>query len=223
MREPQLPPPTQLRRLARLQPNPPAPDAAAELLARAHQAESAGRYAEAAGLYAQLASLDDPRASAALYELARLQLRFLGQPASALASLEEQRTRFPESPLAQEAALSAIDARLALGEDTASLREMDAFLAQFPSSERAGEVRWLRARLALRRGDCGSAREDLTALVAVGAYSGEALLAQALCARRAGDEPAARAFLRDYLKRDPHGSRRGEAQAALSGGPLGAP
>ncbi len=151
------------------------------------------------------------------------ELRFLGQPAAALASLEEERTRFPESPLAQEAALSAIDARLALGEDAASLRELDAFLAQFSSSERAGEVRWLRVRLELRRGDCGAARGDLDALAADRAYGGEALLAQALCARRADDEPAARSLLRDYLRRYPSGPRRAEAQAALRGGPLGAP
>lgn len=100
--------------------------------------------AEAAALYAQLAQGAGPRAANALYELAELRLRRLNQPAAALEAIDEYRRRYPDGALAQEAALTAIEARLALGQRTEADREIDAFLARYPNSERAAEVRRLR-------------------------------------------------------------------------------
>ena len=116
-------------------------EAQEELDRRAQAAEPA----EAAELYAQLAQGDGPRAANALYELAQLRLRRLGQPAAALEAIDEYRRRFPDGALAQEAALTAIEARLSLGQEAQAAREMDAFLARYPDSERAAEVRRLRA------------------------------------------------------------------------------
>jgi hypothetical protein len=138
-----------LRALAQLKT--PAPTEPDELWARARNEESAGRPAQAALLYAQLAQGDGVRAGNALYELARLRLHALGQPAQALQAVDEYRRRFPAGPLLQEAALTAIEARLAIGEEEGALREMDSFLARFGDSERAGEVRSLRASLRLRQ------------------------------------------------------------------------
>ncbi|MGZ6144355.1 MAG: hypothetical protein ACXWLM_13520, partial [Myxococcales bacterium] len=56
--------------------------------------------------------------------------------------------RFPDGALAQEAALTAIEARLSLGQESRAVEEMDAFLARYPDSERAAEVRRLRAAAA---------------------------------------------------------------------------
>ena len=205
-------------------PPPPAPATAlAEsdeaLHARAHQAERQGQVADAAALYEELAGRPGPRAETALYELARLRQRFLGQPAAALDALSEYQRRFPHGSLAPEAALTALDARLSLGGGEPARRAMDAFLDRFPANERAPDVRWLRASLFVDRGDCAAAAADLGALAAAGPRAADAVFAQASCARAAGDLESARARLDEYLRRFPAGSRRAEAERALAGAP----
>jgi ferric-dicitrate binding protein FerR (iron transport regulator)/outer membrane protein assembly factor BamD (BamD/ComL family) len=204
-------------------PAPPAPPAALEeddeaLHARARALERQGQYAEAASLYAQLGSREGPHAESALYELARVQARFLEQPAAALAAIDEHRRRFPNGALAQEAALTAVELRLSLGGPSEpALHEMDAFLARFGQGERAPEVRWLRASLLVERGDCGRARPDLLSLAAAGPRAEPAVFALASCARAAGELDEARARLEEYLRRFPQGRRRAEAEDALRG------
>jgi hypothetical protein len=122
----------------------------AALERRAHEQESAGRFGQAAALYAEVGAHATPRAEAALYQLARLRLRSLQDPAGALAALDEYRRRFPAGLLTEEVALTAVEARLAAGDERAALQEMDAFLLGFGGSERAAEVRELRGSL-LRR------------------------------------------------------------------------
>jgi len=202
-----------LRSLAQLETPPPPPRAEEDLLVRARDQERAGRFAQAASLYAQLAQGEGPRAGNALYELARLRLRRLDQPEQALQALVEYRRRFPEGPLAQEAALSAIEARLALDQEEPALREMDAFLTRFGGSERAGEVRFLRASLRLRRGSCAAAEPDVRALLADPPRGDDALFGLAACAQ---DEERDPARLREYLTRFPQGRHRREALDRLS-------
>ena len=124
----------------------PAPDDAS-VEKRAHAEEAAGRYAEAAALYAEVAAHATPRAATALYELGRLQLRSLHDPAQALQALHDYQGRFPHGVLAEEVALTAVEARVLQNDPAASLREIDDFLRRFPASDRAGEVRELRQSL----------------------------------------------------------------------------
>jgi len=220
------PSPAQLRQVA-LRRSPagatPAADESAQLQARARAAESAQHYAEAAELYRKLAEIDGARAGNALYQLARLRLQFLGQPGGALSALDESRARFPEGPLALETALTSIEARLALHQDDATLREMDSFLSRYPNSERTAEVRWLRASLRLRAGACGAARNDLMALLPDATYGGDALFSLASCARRDGDATAERARLEQYVRQYPGGAHRADVQARLASGQFGEP
>ena len=184
---------------------------------RAHALERDGRHSEAADLYAELARRPGPRAEPALYELARLRHRFLGRSDEALAALDEYQRRFPHGALSLEAALTAVEARVALGGGEPALRAMDDFLGRFGSSERAPDVRWLRASLLADRGECARAIPDLRALAAAGAHAGDAVFALASCARGSGDLPEARARLEEYLRRFPDGRRRAEAETALRG------
>ncbi|HUJ28574.1 MAG TPA: hypothetical protein VLW85_21275 [Myxococcales bacterium] len=204
-----------IRSLAQLE-TPPAPraiSAPADLLARARDEERAGRYGQAASLFAQLAGGDGAWAGNALYELARLRLRDLDQPAQALQSLLEYRRRFPSGPLEQEVALTSIEARLALHQPDGALADMNAFLDRYGQSERAGEVRWLRASLRLRRGECAAARPDVSLLLPDPRRGDDAAFALAACAQ---DEERNSAPLRDYLFRFPEGRHRPEARDRLA-------
>lgn len=184
---------------------------------RAQALEREGRFAEAEELYAALGAGEGPRAEAALYSLALLRLRVLAQPADALAALVEAQRRFPAGALALEAALTAVEVRLALGGGEPALREMDRFLLRFGDSERADEVRWLRASLLLERGACARARPDLEALAHDAERGDDAQFALASCARRSGDLARGREALEEYLRRFPAGRHRGEVEAALRG------
>jgi outer membrane protein assembly factor BamD (BamD/ComL family) len=198
---------------------PPAPAAVVEsdgaLAARAHSLEHEGRHADAAAAFAELARRGGVRAEAALYELARVQQRYLGQAREALAALAEYERRYPQGTLAREAALTAVEAHLSLGGGEPALRAMDSFLARFGESERAPDVRWLRASLLVDRGECAQAAPDLEALALAGAHADGALFALASCSRAAGQLDQARARLEEYLRRFPEGRHRAEVQAAL--------
>jgi TolA-binding protein len=189
-------------------------------LAKANTLEASGDNAGAAALLEDLSRKSGPRAEAALYELGRLRLRFLGQPAQALAAFEEHARRFPAGTLALESSLSAVEARVSLGQDEPALREMDAFLGRYGQSERAADVRWLRASLLQSRGDCRRALPDLRALAAPASATGradDALFLLATCARSAGDLAEAKARLLEYQRRFPAGAHRSEVDAALRG------
>lgn len=187
-------------------------------LAKVSALEAAGDNPAAAGILEELSKKSGPRAEAALYELGRLRLRFLGQPALALAAFDEHARRFPEGALALEARLTAVEARLSLGQDEPALREMDSFLARYGQSERALDVRWLRASLLQGRGDCRRALPDLRALSEEGPRSEGALFLLATCARSGGDLAEAKARLTEYQRRFPGGAHRAEVDAALRGG-----
>lgn len=187
------------------------------VLARANALEAAGDNVAAAAVLEDLSHRSGPRAEAALYELGRLRLRFLGQPAQALAAFEEHARRFPAGALSLESSLSAVEARLSLGQDEPALREMDSFLGRHGQSERAADVRWLRASLLQSRGDCRRALPDLRALSADGSRAADALFLLATCARSGGDLAEARARLLEYQRRFPEGAHRSEVDAALRG------
>jgi TolA-binding protein len=95
---------------------------------------------------------------------------------------------------------------------------MDDFLGRFGESERAADVRWLRASLLIDRGECATASGDLRALaIGVTPRAADGLFALASCARAAGAIVEARAQLEEYLRRFPEGPRRADAERALRG------
>src|SRR5205085_8502254 len=106
-------------------------------------------------------------------------------------TIDEYRSRFPDGALAQEASLSAVEARLALGDEPGALREMDSFLERWAGSERAAEVRWLRASLLASRGECSA---DLQSLSAQGPRADDASFTLASCIRKRGEIEKARAL-----------------------------
>jgi hypothetical protein len=186
------------------------------LHARALQLERAGQYREADEAYGQLAARGSARSEDALYEQARVRQRFLHDAPGALALLDDYGRRYPAGALALEASLSAIEARLSIGDDAHALPAMDAFLERFAGSERAPEVRWLRASLRAQNGHCAAAKPDLEALAAGSTRAADAVFALASCARKAGDIDGARARLLEYRRRFPDGPRRAQVDAALA-------
>jgi hypothetical protein len=186
-------------------------------LDRAYALEARGDNAGAAAAFAALTKGSGPHAEAALYELGRLRLRFLGQPQQALQAFGEHDRRFPQGALSLESSLSAVEARVALGQGEPALREMGSFLQRFGTSERAADVRWLRASLYQGRGDCRRALPDLEALARGSSRAGDAIFLLATCARSEGDLAGARERLLEYQRRFADGPHRSEVDAALRG------
>jgi len=83
---------------------------------------------------------DALREESALVSRARDALRG-GDPATALATLETARVRFPRGVLGQERQVLTIEALAASGDRTGASRKATAFLKQFPGSPLASRVR----------------------------------------------------------------------------------
>ena len=106
---------------------------------------------------------DPLHAENALYELGWRALKQRGDARAALASWEQQRTRFPAGMLRLEADVSIIEALVKLDERAQARVAIDAFLAAHGDALAAPEVHYLRGSLARRAGDCASAIPDLDA------------------------------------------------------------
>lgn len=119
---------------------------ASHLLADAREEEASGRLDEALATYRQVAASASIEAEIANYRAGELMLRERHDAAAAIALFEEGDRRFAEGPLAQERALSRLEADLKL-ERWAEVHETASrFLASFPDSERRAEVAEVRAR-----------------------------------------------------------------------------
>jgi TolA-binding protein len=175
-----------------------------------------GRYAEAAQSFDRLARAGGPRAELALYERGRLLLNHLGDPAQARAVFLEQRRRFPRGSLRPDVDLFLVESLLASSRLDEAAREIEAFLALHPRSERADEVRLLRAHIAREKGDCRRARRDYDPLATRADRVGEqASYFSAYCLRELGDLAGARRRLLEYLERFPRGAHRANVERAL--------
>jgi FecR-like protein len=120
----------------------------ADRLAREAEAlERGGDFHGAAARYEAIAQGQGLDAEWALYRLGQLRERRLADPEGALRAWQEHRRRFPDGSLRQEAHLSIVETLVKLGRKHEALTEAERFLAEFPTSERRGELERLRTRL----------------------------------------------------------------------------
>jgi len=174
------------------------------------------RYPEAEGALEALSSGGGSGADIALYELANLRQRQLGDVAGALDALQRYRTIYPQGALVQEAEISMIELELASPDPSAALPQIDQFLSTYPDSERAPEVYWLRGNLLQASRDFAGALQSYRH-VQGGAREEEALYFRAVCQERLGQTDAAAETLRAYLERFPSASHAADAKRALAG------
>jgi hypothetical protein len=140
-------------------------------------------------------------------------LRSGGNPAAALALLDDYRREFPHGALRLESDIARLDAFLALGRR----REALALLDQLPIDRigRGPELRVVRAELRARE-DAARAVRDFDAALAVAlspALAERALFGRAASRLRSGDSVGARVDFRQYLQRYPSGRFAAEARA----------
>ncbi len=155
-------------------------------------------------------------AETALYRLGQL-FQARGDRQGALDAWLEYRERFPNGALGQEADLSIIDLRLALGSPLA-LRAAERFLDVHPGSEHEGEVRAIRGVLRHRAGDAAGALADYEAALAARttrARREESLFGRAACLDVLGRTEEAASAYRAYLEAFPSGRFAGRASLAL--------
>jgi len=143
------------------------------------------------------------------------QLRNRHDNAGALATLAEYDARFPKGLLRDEAALARLDARMALGQSAAALRQLDDAEIAGP---RATELLVLRGELRAAAGRHRDAIRDFDRALA-GPGSGRlyerALYGRASCRFRAGDRDGSAADLREYVRRFPDGAHAAEVRQKL--------
>lgn len=123
------------------------------------QHAQAGRYADAASCYTEVAAGGGISAELALLERSRLESRVLGKKRAALATLDEYDRRFSDGSLFREAALARVEVLSALGDHSATRKQIRAVRDRIP--ERAVQLALLGARLAIDAGDCEEAWVDL--------------------------------------------------------------
>jgi outer membrane protein assembly factor BamD (BamD/ComL family) len=98
--------------------------------------------------YLDLAATAEPlRSESALYEAGWIAMRDLHEPARALGIWSEERKRFPNGPLADEAHTSTIDALVALDRTQRAGAEIDAYLHHHPQGLRAAEMHFVKGTL----------------------------------------------------------------------------
>jgi TolA-binding protein len=180
--------------------------------------ERSGRYADAAQRFQTVLANQDPHGDLALYELGRLDQRQLHDLAGARDAFSRYLDDYPHGSLQQEVRLSLMEVDAALSKSREALGQASSFLESYPSSERAPDVRLLRANLLREKGRCDDALADYRQLVAHPTLGEEALFFSAWCQRQDDRLDDAEASLRELLQRFPNGRYASEARAALAGG-----
>ncbi len=179
-----------------------------------------GRYREALDAFTEVAQGTSTHAELALYEVGRLNVRYLGDAARALLALERYRARYPSGLLRQEVDLTLVEALLQAAALERATEELDAFLRVYPSSERTADVLLLRGNVRRSRGQCDQALSDYDAvakLTSQGAVADDARYFAAVCAAVTGNVASARQKLTEYLQTFANGLHRADAERALGG------
>jgi transmembrane sensor len=114
----------------------------AELLARAEAARAAQRPREAAAALDELRSRypRDPRAGLAAFELGRLRLDALSDPAGAVSALTDAIRLAPNAPFREDAEARLVEAYEASGDALRCARARAAFLGRYPASVHRARV-----------------------------------------------------------------------------------
>jgi tetratricopeptide (TPR) repeat protein len=115
---------------------------ARELFERGNLAKLEGRLQEAADAFdaLRLRYRTDGHAALAALELGRLRLNHLGDPAGALAALQDAIKLGPRAPFREEAEARIVDAFATLGRGSECARAREQFLARHPRSVHAAAV-----------------------------------------------------------------------------------
>jgi tetratricopeptide (TPR) repeat protein len=156
---------------------------------------------QALACYQERASQNGLTGETAQYELGRLWRDSFGDSQHALASFQEQRSRFPHGALRIEADLSIIELLPRLGRHSEALAETERFLATHPKSERRGEIHLLRGNI-FREGlhDLRQAEREYALGAEVSGHAGDdCRFLHAVCAEALGHSKEARAEYRAYL------------------------
>jgi len=114
------------------------------LLRRAERAITEQRFDDASGDLETVATSGSLDAEVANFKKADLELRRLGNPTRALATLEAGEARFPTGALSQERQLTALESCAKLERWAEVERRATDFLTQHPDSERRAEIEALR-------------------------------------------------------------------------------
>jgi transmembrane sensor len=116
---------------------------ARELLDLANLARRSGDLAAAVRAYELLLSKypNDARVGLAAFELGRLRLERLGNPAGAVSALERAIARAPSTGLREDAMARLVQAHAALGDGTRCRRTRDKYLAEYPGGVHVNAVK----------------------------------------------------------------------------------
>ena len=173
---------------------------------------------EALVCYQERARQNGLAGETAQYELARLLRDSFADPQRALATFQEQRSRFPSGALRMEADLSIIEILPRLGRHSEAIAETERFLVTHPRSERRGEIHLLRGNI-FREGlrDLRQAEREYALGAESSARTGDdCRFLHALCLETLGRGEEARREYRAYLLRR-GGAHTEEAKKHLDG------
>jgi hypothetical protein len=120
-----------------------------------------GHAAEAVKLFDEVGSSSDLRAEAASVRSAQIALWQLKQPQDALNRLAAAQQKFPHGDLAQEMALSRVEALVTLQRWPEAGSEARALLRRFPNSERKVDMTLISASSHWRAGEAADACREL--------------------------------------------------------------
>ncbi len=179
------------------------------------QLQRAGLFADAAVRLRSLSQAGGGVADEALYELARLQSRQLGQPSAAMASLKQYQRRFPSGALRPEVDLELVQVSVSRGLLDQALAASSAYLNAYPADRRTDEVRALRGAMLHSAGRHLQAASEYDA-IGGGRFADEAAWRAAVCLQDAGRKAQARERVLSYLERFPAGRFAAQAMAALN-------